>query len=145
MSTETPQCLALADSEDTFTVTDADLGLIGGSPTVTYTVRPIPNDEIDEFRKKRRGKKEWNRTARAYEYPEFDQKGFDADMLDRAVVGWAGVMFRGEPAPCTREFKLKLDAIRQQLLVTKATMNRVTEAVAQEDAAADSFPGVAGV
>lgn len=136
---EAPQFLSLADSEETFTVTDAEIGLIGGSPSIRYVLRPITKAQSDALRHKHRGKKEWNRHARAFEYPEFNQAGYDADMLDLALVDWSGVFLRGVPAPCTRENKLRLDPLRQPLLVTKATMNRVNDAAPEEDAEADSF------
>lgn len=138
MPDETRQTLALADSDETFTVTDLEIGMVEGSPDVRYTLRPIPKAEADALRDHHRGHKRWNPKTRMAEYPEFPQDAFDADLLDRALVDWAGVTLRGQPAPCTREHKLKLDAVRQRLIVTKASYNRV-DAASLEDAESDSF------
>jgi hypothetical protein len=139
MPTETkPRLLRLAAPDETFEVTDAEIGLIEGSPDVRYTLRPLSKAEIDALREKHRGKKEWQPKSRSYEYGEFNQDGYDADMLDLALVGWAGITLRGDDAPCTRDNKLLLDRLRQQLIVTKAATNQLTTAP-EEDAASDSF------
>jgi hypothetical protein len=139
--------LCLVDEQDTFDVTESDLGLVGGSatPGVIYTLRPLTKAAIAALRKQHTGGKAFSKETRTFETP-FDQEGFDAALLDAALVGWQGVGLRDRetgayrPAPCTKAHKLRLDALRQQLIVTKAQANRAVDLPAtEEDAAADSF------
>ena len=131
------QVINLLEDDETFTVTDTEIGLVGGSPTVQYILRPISKAQIDALKEQHRTK-EWNRKSRAYEY-EFNQAAYDAALLDLALVDWVGVNRRGVKAECNRDNKQRLDPIRQQLIVTKATMNQVDDAVAEEAAESDSF------
>lgn len=140
MPTETtpaPQWLGLADEDDTFTVTDAELGLVMGSPDVSYELRPITRERVEAIKDKHRPKL-WNKQARAYER-ELNQSAYEAELLDTVLVGWVGVKRRGQPAECNHDNRQRLDQIRQQLIVTKATMNRVQDTAAEEVAASDSF------
>lgn len=135
-----PQGLRLLDDDETFEVTDEEIGLVAGLPDVRYTLRSITKAQIEALKTKHRGTKEWNKSTRQREYGDFNQAGYDADMLDLALVDWTGITRRGKPAPCDRENRQRLDPVRQQLIVTKATMNRVEDVAAPvEDAEADSF------
>lgn len=108
-------------TNETFEVWDTDLPDVwDADPDVTYTVRAVSPAERRAIEKR---------------HTDFQPAGGGAqttdfvavldDVIDLCVVGWTGILLRGEPAPCTRELKIAgLDFQRKQALRVVATSNR---------------------
>lgn len=118
----------LSRDNDIFTVTDAEL-VAGGDPEATLTIRHVSVEKVREFVKKHTEAK-WNRGIRT---ETFNEIGFSDDQLDYALVDWTGFTSEGQPVPCTRENKLRLDGGRRAAIIGRATENRVTPAQARAD------------
>jgi hypothetical protein len=56
------------------------------------------------------------------------------DLVDYVIVAWAGVVDKGEPAPCDREHKLRLDAPTKDALLERAGLNEIVAAGEQRAA-----------
>lgn len=121
--------IQLMSDEDRITVTDADLMGGNGDTDTSYTLRPLTHDVY-----KRVGKQHTrtapNRQTRQMESRIDDQVAVMEDLIDYALVGWTGVLWNGEPAPCEREIKLRLDGVRRTALLERAGMNQIVAAEA---------------
>lgn len=121
--------LELLSDDQEITIPDTTLeGVTGADADVSYTVRPIPLQLNRQLRKKH------TKTSRPNGIKEdtFDVDGFIDDLLDYALIGWAGITYKGEPAPCTRELKIGgLDTARKQALLVLAGINRPMQAKEQ--------------
>jgi hypothetical protein len=53
-------------------------------------------------------------------------------LLDQILVGWDGLLFKGEPAPCTSEMRRRLDRPRTEWLLRTAMRNRIIKPSAAE-------------
>lgn len=112
----------LLDGDEHITVQDSDLPDVdGGDQETTYTVRQIPPEESRRIAH-RHTKPTINRRTGTRE-SIVDHEAVVDDLLDAALVGWAGILHKGEPAPCTREFKLLLDFQRKSALLKVAGTN----------------------
>jgi hypothetical protein len=115
--------LELLNEEQRVEVADTALdGLIGPADAdVFYTVRPIPIELNRQMRRKH------TKVSRPNGIREetFDESGFYDDALDYVLVEWRGLTVHGQPAPCTRENKVKgLDGHRKNALLILSGINR---------------------
>lgn len=132
--------LQLIDGES-FEVRDSDVpGLVNGDPETTYTLRTIG---VDDHRRLRVANTTYVPNPRTLaKEPVVQLEALNDDILDFVLQGWTGILVRGEPAACTREYKLKLDGARRVALCDLAGMNRIARA---PEVRADSFREPAGV
>lgn len=119
--------LKLQKDDATITVKDDDLGVPNGDAEVTYTVRTLTREKYKEIIAGQTKRKPNPRT-RAME-DVTDWAAVSEDLIDYALVGWTGILWEGEPAPCEREMKLRLDAARAAALLDRAGTNQLAEAV----------------
>lgn len=131
--------LELKKADTITTVTDAELVPEGDKDT-TYQVRHLTTEKHREI-EKQNTKMVPNKRTHQRE-PELDADAFTEDLIDYIVAGWSGVVANGEPLPCTREYKLLLDAARKRALLVYAGSNEI---VAAPERRAESFPDAAGV
>lgn len=112
---------------ETFDVCDTELqGVTDGDPDVMYTVKRL-DPKTHRAMTKARTKKEFVRGVGQVD--KLDARELADDILDYILVGWRGVLLKGEPAPCTREFKIGgLDFTRRAALVERAGMNEIDRA-----------------
>lgn len=118
------------------TVCDKDLsGVADGDPDVSYTIRKL-TQPIHRKILKQHTSHEFVRGVGRQE--KFDAQAITDDLLDYVLVGWSGVLLKGEPAPCTRDWKLNgLDVDRKRALIDKAGMNEIARV---PEVRAASFP-----
>ncbi len=116
--------LNLLTEGEEFTVCDKDLvGVADGDPEVVYTLRKL-DPPTHKAIVKRHTKAEFLRGVGKVD--KTDSAAAADDILDYVLVGWTHVLLAGEPAPCTRELKLKgLDFTRRNALVDLAGMNAI--------------------
>jgi hypothetical protein len=116
--------LNLIDAGETITVKDSELeGVSGGDPEVTYTLRPITVEDHRALQKQFTKAGIDRRTHQKTE--EVDFAGLADATLDHVLIGWSGILSKGQPAECSRENKLKLDGIRRVALTGLAGMNQI--------------------
>lgn len=126
--------IQLMSDDDRITVTDAELMGASGDAETIYTLRPLTR-EVYKRVAKAHTKQAPNRHSRQME-EKVDMVAVHEDLLDHALVSWTGLLWNGEPAPCEREFKLRLDGLRVSSLLERAGMSQV---VAAEVDRRDSF------
>ena len=127
----------LKDDGDIDVVSDADL-VPGGDKDTSYNVRHITIEKNREIVAKNT-KPIPNRRTHVME-PTTDWQAVNDDLLDYAISDWRGIVAKGEPLPCTRENKMKLDALRRDALLQKSGLNEVQAAPERR---AESFRPVA--
>ncbi len=133
--------VVLTDPDARITVRDADLaGIVNGDPDTTYTIRPISIEQHRGLVKKNTAQV-IDRRLQA-QVPQVDSAAVSDDVLDYVLVEWSGLLFRGEPVPCERAYKLKLDYVRKSALCDLAGMNQIVRA---PEVRAESFREPAGV
>lgn len=121
--------LELKGESDTWTVTDAEV-IQGGDKETVYTIRRLTLDTHREITKKHTKPANYRRPERR------DDNAIQDDLFDYVLVGWKGVVAKGEPLPCVWEHKKLLDVARRIALLDLAGMNEIAAA---EDAREDSF------
>jgi hypothetical protein len=120
--------LGLLDEDAQIQVTDSDLPDIeGGDPGTVYTVRQIPPAVNRELAKKHTERPINKRTGQREQV--VDNIALLDDMVDYALVSWEGVLLKGQPAPCSRENKLRLDYPRKVALMSVAGLNQIAAEV----------------
>lgn len=126
-------------TDDTVEVRETDLpGIPQPDPDVVYTVRKLPPHTHREILK-RHTRSEFVRGVGRQ--PVVDTDALTDDLIDHVVVEWRGIQLRGEPAPCTRELKVKgLDWERKKALLDRAGANESARAAERR---AESFPATA--
>lgn len=124
----------LFDADERVTVADSDL-VPDGDPETTYTIRLMG---IEDHRAivKARTVDVVNRHTHQKE-PKTDWAAVADDVIDFVLVEWAGLLWRGQPVPCIREQKLRLDAVRRGALNDRAGMNQIARA---PEVRVESFP-----
>ena len=122
--------LKLTADNETIDITDAAL-VSDGDPDTTYVVRMLTRHQQSELIKKHTTKRPNKATRQMESVTDWEAVG--EDQLDAALVGWQGVMWEGQPAPCTKELKLRLDILRAKALLDLAGVNQV-QAVAEQRA-----------
>lgn len=125
----------LMKDEDRITVKDSEL-VAGGDPDTTYELRPLTREIRKEIIKRNTAMVPNGRTH--VMEPRIDQEAVGWDLVDYALVGWTGILWHGQPAPCEREYKLKLDEPRANMILQKAGLSQV---IAAEVARPESFRG----
>lgn len=116
--------LNLIDPEEPLVVTDSELpGVRDGDPFTTYTLRPLSVEDH------RRLLKECTKIGidplSRQKTEEVDFEALNDATLDFVLTAWTGILLKGEPAPCTRANKLKLEGGRQRALQNLAGMNQI--------------------
>ncbi len=130
--------VCLMSDDDRITITDAQLGVPDGDKDTTYTLRPLTRAVYKQIIKKNTSKKASRRGIEEVT----DWVTVSEELLDYALVGWAGILWKGEPAPCELTMKLQLDPTRASAILEHAGLSQVKE-VAEERGA--SFRGAADV
>lgn len=113
--------VSLLSGKTRITVADDKLGVEGGDPGTSYTIRQILPDESKAIAKRH--------TVHRANGERVDQVALIEDLLDVALVGWSGVLIDGQPAECTREHKLLLDGPRRMALLGVAGLNQTAAEV----------------
>lgn len=117
----------LIDPDDRIPVKDSELpGVANGDPGTTYTLRPI---SVNDHRRlsKENTKTAINRQTHMGE-AVIDYEALNDDILDFVLLDWSGILLKGQPAPCIREHKLRLDGARRAALSGVAGMNQIQRA-----------------
>lgn len=105
-------------------VTDSDLeGVTDGDPETVYTLRPIGVD--DHRRLQKQFTKDVVDRRSHQKVPQTDFEGLNDAVLDFVLIGWSGVLMKGQPAECVLANKLKLDGLRRVALSGLAGMNQI--------------------
>lgn len=127
--------LQLIDESETLDVKDSELPEVpDGDPEVTYTLRPI-STAMHRSMAKTHTKTIINpRTHQKEE--KLDGVALADDLFDYALVGWAGVLWKGQPAALTRDNKMKIDALRKSSMLGLAGLNQIAR---QPEVKAESF------
>lgn len=120
----------LLGDENRITVADNQLGIDGGDPDTTYTVRQIP-PHVNRALSKKHTETPINRQT-GHREQNVDQLALIDDLLDYALVEWSGIQLGGVDVDCTREHKLCLDYPRKAALIGVAGLNQVTQAAKAE-------------
>lgn len=117
----------LLDADDRIVVKDSELvGVANGDPETTYTLRPIATDDHRAIMKANTTEVVDRRSHQ--KVPQVDWAGVNDATLDFVLLEWSGILVKGQPAACTREHKLRLDATRRQALTDLAGMNQIARA-----------------
>lgn len=117
--------LRLMSETDTIEVADTELGVPNGDKDVRYTMRPLTRDVYKRVIKPHTSKKPNPRTRQMEDV--VNAEAAQEDLIDTVLVGWTGIVYDGQPAPCDREMKLKLDPFRIGALLEKAGLSQVVE------------------
>lgn len=127
--------LHLIDPDEPIIVKDSEIpGVRDGDPETTYTLRPIASDDHRRLTKQHT-KKGIDPVSRAT-VEEIDFEALNDATLDFVLVGWSGILIKGEPAPCVLANKKRLDGVRQRALQNLAGMNQIARL---EEVRAESF------
>ena len=86
--------IALLDDDATLTVKDSDLGVENGDDATTYTVRVVTPQYLKQLRKQ--FTKKMPTGGRGME-DVTDVEKFSEAIWDYVLVGWSGVLLKGEP------------------------------------------------
>jgi hypothetical protein len=116
--------LSLIDPSAPIVVKDSELdGIVGGDPEVTYTLKPIAVEDHRKLQKTYTKQAIDRRTHQKVD--EVDFEGLADATLDFILVDWSGILIQGQPAPCVKANKLKLDGPRRVALTGMAGMNQI--------------------
>jgi hypothetical protein len=120
--------LELRVADDRITVTDAELVQDGDKDT-TYTLRPLL---IDTYRDIVKQHTEYVINKRTHQRdPKTNWEATADALIDYVLLDWSGIHHHGEPVPCDRAWKLRLDAARRDALLEKAGYNEVARPAAE--------------
>jgi hypothetical protein len=127
--------LELLTEDDRIDVRDTDLDEIT-DPDVdaAYVLRPLSPEQSRKMRKAHTTHV-INKHTHAKD-PKIDDDAFADDLIDYVIVGWSGMVSKGQPLPCERIYKLRLDFVRKAALLKIAGGNRTEREQAQR---AESF------
>lgn len=123
-------------SDDTqIQVVDTELsGVSNGDPEVSYTVRKLDPETHRKIVKKHTRTEFVRGVGRV---KETDTDALTDELLDYVLVAWVGVLLKGEPAPCTKDLKVRgLDWERKRALLEKAGANDIAR---EPERRAESF------
>lgn len=124
---------ALHNDDTTFTVKETDIPDVQqADPDVTYEVRALTTAKFRELQRKNTRPVPNKATRQMVD--EVNGEKLADDLIDHVIAGWAGIVDKGQPAPCTRENKLRLDGQVKQGLIGVAGLNRIEEAPAATEA-----------
>ncbi len=115
--------LELLTADDRITVLDTDLDEVTDPDTeASYVLRPLSPEESRKIRK-RHTTFVVNKTTHTKD-PKVDDDAFADDLIDYVLVDWTGFVAQGQPLPCERVYKLRLDFVRKAALLRLAGGNR---------------------
>ena len=115
--------LELLSEDDRIVVKDADLEDVSDpDKDATYTLRPLTTERQRELTK-RHTTYTINKQKQTKE-PKVDVAALADDLIDHVLIEWTGINAKGQPLPCERQYKLKLDLVRKNALVGWAGLNR---------------------
>ncbi len=115
----------LFDPDARLTVKDADLpGIQQGDPETVYTIRQLDTATHVELIKACTEDKGFDRSTHQRK-KELNGPKLSDSLLDYVLVGWTGIVFKGQPVPCVLEHKVKLDALRKAAILEMAGLNTV--------------------
>ncbi len=117
--------IRLIDEDEQFTITDLELMGSDGDKDTAYTLRQVSTDTQDAYTKKFT-KESFDRKTHM-RVKEIDGLALADALIDYVLVDWTGVIFKGQPVPCTLTFKKRLDAARRTLMLERAGVNQRTE------------------
>jgi hypothetical protein len=131
--------LQLMSEGDRITVCETDLpGIMQPDPEVSYTIQKMLPTEHRQL-VKQHTRQEFVRGQGRVDITNTD--ALMDDMLDRVLVGWSGILLQGQPAPCTRDLKVRgLDWERKKAILDKAGANEIAR---EPERRAESFPPTA--
>jgi hypothetical protein len=131
--------LELKNDDDITPIPDSEV-VLNGDPETIYQVRHITPKKHAEIVKQNTTRMPNRRTH----VPDdvIDWAKVSIALLDYALVDWSGVTSKGQPLPCTLDYKLLLDGPRRSRLLELAGMNEVAAA---PEVRAESFPEGAAV
>lgn len=112
--------VALIDTSERIEVRDSQLGVPDGDGDTVYVLNPM---DVETYRKI--VKEHTTRFNRRSHQKEPDPEAVADAIFDYVLADWRGIVLRGQPVPCTWEFKAKLDAARRAALLDFAGMNQV--------------------
>lgn len=134
--------LQLLTERDRIVVKDADIpGVPDPDKDATYTLRPIAKEQQRAIETANTHWEVTNKRGQEKE-PVLDVGALTDDLLDYALLSWTGIIYEGQPLPCVREHKLKLDNVRTMGLLRVARSNPIERA---PEVHAASFREPAGV
>lgn len=123
--------LKLLDEDATIRVADNDLGLDGGDDATVYILRVVTPQVIKRLRKQHTKKRPSGGQGMV---DVLDTDKFGESLWDHVLLGWEGVVYRGEPiTPDTVietsegavKAKTQLDGSRKAALLERAGANEV--------------------
>lgn len=115
--------LHLLDEGQRYEVSDEKLEDVqGGDPETVYVYRQIP-PHVNRQLSKQHTTYPINRRTGQRE-TVVDHLSLLDDLLDYALIGWRGILHKGQSVPCEREYKVLLDYPRKTALLQLAGMNR---------------------
>ena len=129
------------DDNAPFEIAETDLdGVDNPDAGVVYTIRSLSDETYETLEAKHRPPARYNPKTHQKEPQPMSREQNEAmfsDCLDYLLVGWSGVLHKGQPAPCERALKNKLDGPTRLALFKAARLNRKVQA------RAESFRGAA--
>ena len=124
----------LKDADDRIIVKDSEV-VQDGDPDTTYTLQPL---FVETHREITRVHTEHVLNKRTHQRePRINWEAVADDLIDHVLVDWVGIVHKGQPLPCERVYKLKLDAARRDALLEKAGYNEVLKS--PQERRAESF------
>jgi hypothetical protein len=127
--------LELLTEDDRITVLDTDLdGVTDPDSEAAYVLRPLTPEQSRKLRKQHTTFVINKRTHT--KDPQVNDDAFADDLIDYVLVDWSGMVSKGQPLPCERAYKLRLDFVRKAALLGLAGGNRTERA---QERRAESF------
>lgn len=127
--------LELLTEDDRITVKDTDLESVSDpDKDAYYVLRPLTPEKSRALRKSHTTYV-INKRTHAKE-PQVDDDAFADDLIDYVLVDWGGMVSKGQPLPCDRAYKLRLDFVRKAALLGIAGGNRTER---EQERHAESF------
>jgi hypothetical protein len=126
----------LKNPEQTFTVRESDVpGVDNGDPDVTYTLRLVTRTAAKAIGQRRTEKKLDPQSRRFVDV--VNTEDIDLDLIDYAIVDWAGIVSDGIVVPCDAESKRAF--AEQNLGISRALVSLACETPRAEEERAASF------
>lgn len=115
----------LFDDDARIVVRETDLeDVTRPDPDVTYTIRHITEEKWRELQKRHTTYVLNKQTGKRDPVVAWDALSDDA--VDYLLCEWTGIVSKGQPVPCERAFKLKLDGTVKAALFATARTNQTS-------------------